>query len=151
MKIKSLLMIPVSFSMLVSCAEVNNETVGTVAGGVVGGVIGNQFGGGAGNVAATAAGTFIGAVLGGRLGRYMDKQDKLEMQQALETAPTGKVVTWRNPDNGNTYHVHSTRTYYNQQQPCREYVTRAEIGGRSEQIYGKACRQADGSWRVVPN
>ncbi len=151
MKIKPLIVIPLSLSVLIGCTEVNNESVGMVAGGVVGGVLGNQFGGGAGKVAATAAGTFIGAVLGGRVGKYMDKQDRLEMQQALETAPTGKAVTWRNPDSGNTYHVTSTRTYYHQRQPCREYTTRAEIGGKSEQIYGKACRQADGSWRVVPD
>ncbi len=88
---------------------------------VVGGVLGNQFGVVPGKVAATAAGTFIGAGLGGRVGKYMDKQDRLEMQQALETAPTGKAVTWRNPDSGNTYHVTSTRTYYHQRQPCREY------------------------------
>lgn len=152
MRIKPVIIIPLTLSMLVGCAEVNNESVGMVAGGVVGGVLGNQFGGGAGKVAATAAGTFIGAVLGGRIGKYMDKQDKLEMQHALETAPTGKVVTWRNPDSGNTYHVTTTRTYYARpEQPCREYTTRAEIGGKSEQIYGKACRQADGSWRVVPD
>lgn len=135
--------------LLASCTQVTNEGVGTVAGGVVGGLLGSQFGGGAGKVAAAAGGTFIGAVLGGRIGQYMDRQDKLEMSRALETAPTGKGVSWNNPDNGNHYQVTPTRTYYVSEQPCREYTTRAQIGGKSEQIYGKACRQADGSWRVV--
>lgn len=147
---KKYIILPVALSCLLSsCAEVNNEAVGTVTGGVVGGLIGSQFGGGAGKVAAAAGGAFLGAVLGGRIGKYMDRQDRLEMQRALETGPTGKVVAWNNPDNGNRYQVTPTRTYYVSDQPCREYTTRAVIGGKSEQIYGKACRQADGSWKVA--
>ncbi len=134
---------------LVGCSQINNEGVGTVTGGVVGGLLGSQFGGGSGKVAAAAGGALLGAFLGGKIGQYMDKQDKMEMQKALETAPTGKSVSWKNPDNGNQYSVKPTRTYYVNSQPCREYVTNAMIGGKKEQIYGKACRQADGSWKVV--
>jgi surface antigen len=32
---------------------------------------------------------------------------------------------------------------------CREYVTKATIAGKEEQAYGKACRQPDGSWKIV--
>jgi surface antigen len=134
--------------LLVGCGPVTNEGVGTVTGGVVGGLLGSQFGGGSGKVAAAAGGALLGAFLGGKIGQYMDRQDKLEMQRALETAPVGKSVAWTNPDNGNQFNVKPTRTYYSAQQPCREYVTTAMIGGKREQIYGHACRQADGSWRV---
>ena len=79
----------------------------------------------------------------------MDRQDRLEMQRALETAPTGRGVGWKNPDSGNQYRVTPTRTYYTNEQPCREYTTLATIGGKQQQIYGKACRKADGSWQVV--
>lgn len=144
----------VSMTMLLSfllagCAEVTNEGVGTITGGVVGGLLGSQFGGGSGKVAAAAGGALLGAYLGGNIGRTMDRQDRLEMQRALETAPTGKEVNWHNPDSGNRYTVKTTRTYYHSNQPCREYITNALIGGKKQQIYGKACRQADGSWRVV--
>lgn len=135
--------------LLSSCASMNNEGVGTLTGGVVGGLIGSQFGGGSGKVAAAAGGALLGAYLGGNIGRTMDRLDRLEMQRALETAPTGRVITWSNPDSGNRYTVQPTRTYYSNQQPCREYITKAIIGGRPQQIYGKACRQTDGSWRVV--
>ena len=139
-----------SLSILLSgCTSVTNEGVGTVTGGVVGGLLGSQFGGGAGKVAAVAGGALLGAFLGGKIGQYMDRQDQMQMQRALETAPVGRSVTWTNPDNGNYYRVQPTRTYYTNQQPCREYITHATIGGKREQIYGKACRQADGSWRVV--
>ncbi len=59
----------------------------------------------------------------------MDRQDRMEMQRALETAPTGQAISWRNPDNGNQYSIKPTRTYYNNEQPCREYITHAVIGG----------------------
>lgn len=127
----------------------NNEGVGTIAGGVAGGLLGSQFGGGSGKVAAAAVGALAGAYLGGNIGRTMDKVDRMEMQRSLETAPTGRAVGWSNPDNGNRYTVTPTRTYYVDQQPCREYTTRAIIGGRTEQVYGRACRQADGSWKVM--
>ena len=137
------------FVFLSGCAQVTNEGVGTVSGGVLGGLLGSQFGGGSGKVAAAAGGALLGAFLGGRIGQYMDRQDRMEMQHALETAPTGKSVSWKNPDSGNRYTVKPTRTYYKNQQPCREYMTDAMIGGKKQQIYGKACRQADGSWKVI--
>lgn len=147
---KKLVIATLSVSVfLTSCAQINNEGVGSLTGGVVGGLLGSQFGGGAGKVAAAAGGALLGAYLGGRIGQYMDRQDKLEMQRALETAPTGKSVSWKNPDSGNRYSVKPTRTYYQKEQPCREYITHAVIGGKKEQIYGRACRQADGAWRVV--
>lgn len=135
--------------LLSSCANVTNEGVGTVTGGVVGGLIGSQFGGGAGKVAAAAGGALLGAFVGGRIGQYMDRQDRMEMQHALETTPVGQATQWKNPDNGNQYSIKPTRTYYTNEQPCREYITHANIGGKNQQIYGKACRQADGSWRVA--
>jgi surface antigen len=137
------------FFLLTGCAPINNEGVGTVTGGVVGGILGSHFGGGSGKVLATGAGALIGAYLGGNIGRSMDRQDQLEMQRALETAPTGHIVRWRNPDNGNRYYVKPTRTYYHHKQHCREYTTHALIGGKTQEIYGKACRRPDGSWRVV--
>ncbi|MFI4918515.1 MAG: RT0821/Lpp0805 family surface protein [Legionellales bacterium] len=146
---KKLIVASLSLSLIVGCAPMNNEGVGTITGGVVGGLLGSQFGGGSGKVLAVAGGALLGAYLGGQIGKTMDRQDRIELQRALETAPTGRVIIWSNPDNGNRYTVTPTRTYYHAQQPCREYTTQAVIGGKSQQIYGKACRQGDGSWRVV--
>jgi surface antigen len=147
---KKIMVASLSLSVFLGgCTQVTNEGVGTLTGGVVGGLIGSQFGGGAGKVAAAAGGALLGAYLGGRIGQYMDRQDQLEMQRALETAPVGHAVAWKNPNNGNAYSVKPIKTYYIQEQPCREYVTHATIGGKREQIYGKACRQQDGSWRVI--
>ncbi|MBA3536197.1 MAG: glycine zipper 2TM domain-containing protein [Tatlockia sp.] len=147
---KKIVLASLSLSVLLtSCTQINNEGVGTLTGGVVGGLVGSQFGSGSGRVAAAAGGAILGAYLGGNIGRTMDRVDRLEMQKALETAPTGRAIVWSNPDTGYRYTVQPTRTYYTNQQPCREYITKAIIGGKSQQIYGRACRQADGSWRVM--
>jgi len=146
---KCLITLLCSSFFLAGCAPLNNEGAGALAGGVVGGLVGSQFGGNSGRVAAAAGGALLGAYLGGSIGRYMDKVDRMEMQRALETAPTGRAVAWRNPETGNRYSVQPTRTYYTNEQPCREYITHAVIGGKTQQIHGRACRQADGSWRVA--
>lgn len=140
----------IAMALLSGCAEINNEGVGTVSGGVIGGLVGSQFGGGSGKVAAAAGGALLGAFLGGNIGRTMDRLDRLELQKVLETAPTGKKINWQNPDNGNRYSVKPTRTYYQENhRPCREYITTAMIGGKSQQIYGRACRNTDGAWEVA--
>lgn len=135
--------------LLVGCTNINNEGIGALSGGVIGGLVGSQFGGGSGKVAAAAGGALLGAVLGGQIGKSMDKVDRMEMQRALETAPTGRSVNWSNPDTGYRYTVQPTRTYYRERLPCREYTTRAWIDGRTQLIRGSACRQPDGSWHVV--
>ncbi|HYG91668.1 MAG TPA: hypothetical protein VD978_36080 [Azospirillum sp.] len=32
---------------------------------------------------------------------------------------------------------------------CREFETSARVGGRIERLFGTACQQPDGTWRVV--
>ena len=44
----------------------------------------------------------------------------------------------------------SSPTYYNEYgQQCREYQTTGRISGSRGQLYGTACLQPDGSWRVI--
>ena len=133
---------------LMSCAPMNNQQTGALTGGVIGGLVGSQFGGGAGKVAAAAGGALLGTFIGSRIGQTMDSVDQMKMQRAFDTAPTGQEVGWKNPDSGNQYTVRPTRTYYTGNQPCREYTTHANIGGKLEQIHGTACRQADGAWKI---
>jgi surface antigen len=78
----------------------------------------------------------------------MDKTDRLKVSHSLETVRTGVETRWKNPDTGYQYRVVPTRTYEEPEGPCREYTVDASIGGKTEQIYGTACRQADGSWQV---
>lgn len=138
-------------AMLVSaCADQpTQEQQGMIIGGVLGGVLGSQVGRGEGRTAATIVGTLIGAAVGGAVGRSMAENDRLKAAHSLETVRTGVPSTWRNPDTGNQYTFTPTRTYEAAQGPCREYVVDAIVAGKREKVYGTACRQPDGSWRVV--
>jgi surface antigen len=126
-----------------------HEEVGMVIGGVLGGVLGQQVGGGSGRTAATIIGTIAGVSIGGAMGRSMDDVDRMKVAASLETTRTGVASRWQNPDTGNVFTVVPTRTIESATGPCREYTLDAQIGGRPEQIFGTACRQADGSWRTV--
>jgi surface antigen len=121
---------------------------GMIIGGVIGGVIGHELGGG--RSAATIVGTLIGAAVGGEIGRSMRDTDRLRTAHALETVRSGVPTQWVNPDTGHRYTVVPTRTVDGRAGPCREYTIDASIGGRAEKAHGTACRQADGSWRVMP-
>lgn len=134
---------------LAGCDSMNKQDVGVITGGLVGGLVGSQFGGGNGQVFATLGGALVGAAIGGAIGHSMDKTDQLYTQQALNNNRTNQATSWVNPDTGNRYTVKPVNTYYHQGSPCREYYTTAIIGGKKQQIYGKACRQKDGSWKVV--
>lgn len=135
---------------LVGCANMSKQQQGAIAGTALGGLFGSRFGGGSGKVLATAGGALAGAAIGGAIGNSMDKADAKQMQKTLENTPTGKTRKWHNPDTGHTYKMEPVKTYRKDNgQPCREYYTQAKIGGETKQIYGKACRQSDGSWQIV--
>ena len=127
-----------------------NEQSGQVVGGILGGIAGHQVGGGRGRTVATVAGTIAGAVIGGNVGRSMDDTDRLKARRSLEYSQTNETTHWSNPDTGNEYSMTPTRTWQSGNgQYCREYTSDVVIGGRRETSYGTACRQPDGSWKVV--
>jgi surface antigen len=126
-----------------------NENTGMVIGGLLGGALGHQIGDGRGQTIATVIGAVMGTAIGGNVGRSMDDSDQLKVSHSLETVRTGVPTVWINPDTNNRYQVKPLKTYYYDRSPCREYQIKAEVGGKMESIYGKACRQADGSWQVV--
>ncbi len=72
-------------------------------------------------------------------------------QQALETAPSGTAVQWRNPDTGATSTIVPQPAFQTSGgQVCREFQETVTIGGQPQQAYGTACRQPDGSWKLQP-
>lgn len=135
---------------LAGCAtQGEQERAGMVIGGVLGGVIGAQVGDGSGRTVATIIGAMAGMAVGGAIGRSMDEQDRRKTAHTLETVRSGVSSQWRNPDTGNEYRVTPTRTYQTSAGPCREYTVDGLVGGKRETLVGNACRQTDGSWRVV--
>lgn len=141
---------------LAACADSpgHKQTGGALLGGIGGAVAGAQFGKGTGKLAAVAAGTLIGALVGSEVGRSLDSADKAALTQTtqttLESQPSGTSSTWRNPDSGNYGTGTPTRTYQSDAGAyCREYQQTVTVGNRTEDAYGTACRQPDGSWKVV--
>ncbi len=136
------------------CATMESNpktTVGAVGGGALGGLIAGAAGG---NAATIAASTVGGILVGGIIGNMLDARDKRlaaeAAQKALETAPTGEPVAWRNPDNEHSGTVTPVKTYQTASGTyCREYQQTVLINGKQEKASGTACRQPDGSWRIV--
>ncbi len=128
----------------------NREVLGSVLGAAAGGLVGSRFGDGQERLAAVAGGTLLGFLIGGRIGRSMDEVDQNCVGQILEHAGDGQQITWNNPQNGAQYHVVPTGTVQSSDgRYCREYTATAVIGGTDQQTYGRACRQPDGSWKIV--
>jgi surface antigen len=140
----------VTMLILTACTTApSKQDQGILIGAIAGGILGHQVGGGSGRVLATMIGTVAGAAIGGSIGRSMDETDRLNAAMTLENVRTGVSSSWINPDTGYEYVMTPTTTYDSGTGPCREYMLDAVIGGRTEQVYGTACRQADGSWKIV--
>jgi len=138
--------------LLSACANAGAKTgIGAATGAAAGGLIGHAAGGG---TAGIIGGVLLGGLLGGAVGNALDQRDREHAartyQSSLETSPVGTSSTWQNPDSGNYGTVTPTRTYENAGgQYCREFQQTVTVGGQTEEAYGTACRQPDGSWKVV--
>lgn len=135
---------------LIGCETMSRQDMGMITGGVAGGLLGSTMGGGSGKLITVAAGTIAGAMIGGAIGKNMDDHDRARMAHALENNNLGQPAYWRNAQTGATYEVVPIRNVDVDDNPyCREYRTIAYIGGKKREVYGTACRQPDGSWRMV--
>jgi surface antigen len=156
--LKKIISILLLSSFIISCAEQNGpltkQGAGTVIGGIGGAILGSNIGKGQGNVAAIALGTLAGAALGNSIGASLDAIDQQyqvkNVQETLEYGRSGRTSGWRNPDSGNYGTITPMKTYQiSTGQYCREFTQTVTIGGRTQEAFGKACRQPDGAWRIV--
>lgn len=147
-KILTMFIVAIMSMTLLACQT--KEQGGAVMGGVLGGALGSQVGQGSGRTVAIIAGTILGAYAGGEMGRYMDDSDARKAHSALEHNPDNQVSSWHNPNTGADVSATPTRTFVsNSGENCREYQTTVTVSGKKERAYGTACRQPDGSWKVV--
>jgi surface antigen len=139
-----------SLGLTAGCETTTHAQEGQVIGGVLGGVVGSQVGGGSGRTAAIIVGAIAGSMIGQHIGQTMDDSDRMKTALALNDNRTGQTSSWVNPDTGTAYQVTPTRTYDGAGGPCREFTTTATVGGKSgQELYGTACLQADGSWKII--
>ncbi|WP_274424850.1 RT0821/Lpp0805 family surface protein [Chelativorans sp. YIM 93263] len=69
--------------------------------------------------------------------------------RALETAPGGQMVTWRDDNSGHHGTVTARQPYRVGSQDCRAYTHTIEADGRERTLEGTACRNQDGSWTLL--
>ncbi len=144
--------------LLAGCQNMQDnpkQTMGTILGAGTGALIGSQIGSGRGQMVGIAVGTLAGAMLGSEIGKSLDNADKAMSQRtaqtSLENNRTGQTSSWRNPDSGNTGTYTPTSTYRSASgQDCREFEQTITVEGRTERAMGRACRQPNGSWQIVP-
>lgn len=152
---KRIIPVAMAASVLAACSNDmgQKQTGGALLGGIGGAVAGAQFGKGTGQLATTAIGTLLGAFVGSEVGKSLDRADQAyaaRAEQTAHSAPIGKSITWNNPDSGHSGSYTPVRDGYDQSGAyCREYQTTVNIEGRSQKAYGTACKQGDGSWKVV--
>jgi surface antigen len=134
--------------------------VGTGVGGLVGGIIGHQFGKGSGNTAATIGGVILGGIVGNAITKDACKDKHHDAyyyndaySDAFNDPDEDDRYEWNNPYTNNHGYV-TTGDYYedgyqDHEGPCREFTQQVYIDGRPETATGVACRQHDGSWRII--
>ncbi len=148
-------MILIAF-ILIGCATTQEGSrpktiIGGLGGAAAGGLLGAAVGG---DTAGIIAGTLIGGLVGGAVGDRLDAADRREAREAarysLERSRSGTTTTWENPDSGNFGAITPTHTYQTANgRYCREFQQTITVGGKEQKGFGTACRQPDGSWKIV--
>ncbi len=144
-------------ALLGACADRSvgqKEGGGTLIGAGLGALAGSQIGGGKGKLAAVAIGALLGAFTGNEIGKSLDKADRIALEGAGEqarTVPIGKTIDWSNPKSGNSGTVTPIREgrHTGSGNYCREFKQTVTIDGRTKEAFGVACRQPDGSWKIM--
>ena len=156
MKTRTIGAVVLGASLLIAgcSAAPTKQEQGAAAGAVIGGALGSALGDGHSDKGwAIALGILFGAVIGDQIGAQLDERDRLlaaqNLQYSLESTKDGAVTTWQNPNSGNGGAATPTTTVVKSDgTPCREFTTEIQVGGETQQGYGTACRQADGSWKI---
>lgn len=129
------------------------ERIGAILGAAGGGLLGAQLCSGECQLATTALGALVGGLIGRSIGQAMDRIDRMKAHKAMmkaTRAPIGMTINWNNERSGNYGSVTAIRDGISSTgKYCREFYQTITIGGQTERAYGIACRQPDGTWRLV--
>ena len=82
-------------------------------------------------------------------GIIWDTPRKNNPQASAAPAPDKDGITWNGSGNSSTRGKSAPAVAADAAGPCREFQTHIIIDGKSEPAHGTACRQPDGTWRVV--
>ncbi len=143
--------------LTLSLAACDNQQIGTIAGAAGGAAAGRAIGGdGTGGYVGLVLGAVVGGYLGGELGKSLSNRDKQQQASATNRAlDTGSPEGWSNAETGAKGTVQPTKTFTSNVgstagQTCREFTSSATAGnGASGTGKGTACKQPDGTWKIV--
>ena len=130
-----------------------NSNNGNIIGALIGAILAYELGKDSSNKKAwIGLGLIGGWQFGGHYIKLTQRGQQLHSYTAyssLEHLPDNSTNTWNNPNSGNSgnFTVRNTNVYNGS--PCREFTQTIYVGGRAQQGYGTACRQADGSWKII--
>ena len=146
----------IAMMMLSGCTTTGmggKEAGGTLIGAGIGGLLGSMVGGGVGKMVGVGLGVAVGGLVGNLIGRELDGADKIQADaaqlKALNSAQINQPQMWTNLQNGNSGEFTVTREANQRGQLCREFTQKIQIGGKREEGVGNACRQSEGSWKMV--
>jgi surface antigen len=109
-----------------------------------------MFGQGGGKALAIVGGAVLGGIIGGHLGAQLDENSRrnalIAQNQALSS---GRPSQWHGTQRDTYGSFDPGPVYSTNQGYCREYNTTITVGSKREKGYGQACRQPDGSWKIV--
>ena len=141
-------------SILVLSGCQSRQDIGRITGAAIGGLVGSQLGSGHGRLVAVSLGTLLGAELGEAIAADLDKNQRhqvvKQVNHSLEYNKDGQTGRWKDPNESVTATTTPLTTYQRASgEYCREFQQEIEIGGQTERGYGTACRQPDGSWKII--
>ena len=127
------------------------KTQVAAAGGAAGGLIAAAAGAGSAWIASSV---FLGALAGGAVGELLNADDKARMAlsgyEALKNRAPDSQTAWRNPATGNSGATTIDEWYVNADGvECKRFTQTITADGKGYEVTGAACRQADGTWKIV--
>jgi surface antigen len=145
---KSAISLVLMLSLLAGCQTTqaqNAAGIGTLAGATLGALTFKN------KVSGAAIGAGVGMLAGYIVGNEMEKADRAQLSNTLETTPSGYSTEWVNPDTRTRYEaIPEPPREYNDGRVERDVTIRAQMADGSHQtVYAKAYRQPDGSWQLV--
>ena len=141
-----------------TACESNNtnqsQQIGSATGAVIGGVLGGKIGKGDGKKLGVGIGAIFSSLMGKIIGRKISELDLKKSSQtaekALEKTAKGNTNTWSNPNSQNSGSITPTTDRFTKNgMVCRDFKSTIHVSGHSEKFNGRACRQKDGSWKII--
>lgn len=145
---KKIIPVIMIMALLSASACANKAQTGAATGTAVGATIGAlTFGN---KVEGALIGAGAGLLLGYVIGNEWDKHDAKQVNNTLESTPSGQTTSWQNPDTGRYYQATPQPAYEQDNRTYRDVaITTTGPDGKKETVYAKAYRNPDGSWQLV--